>query len=136
MAVKFIDHSSPVWVSERSCSHSMTVFFLILHLLCFSVVYKIEFGSQVQDVGLFWERKGRLNYLLLDLFSQLAALFSGHGTLRSEDEELGRRRGWMGKTRWSPVMSAKNKILKSKQFSLDGNGDISSTNKYVDLERR
>ena len=68
MAVKFIDHSSPVWVSERSCSHSMTVFFLILHLLCFSVVYKIEFGSQVQDVGLFWERKGRLNYLLLDLF--------------------------------------------------------------------
>ena len=86
MAVKFIDHSSPVWVCERSCGHSMTVFFLILHLLCFSVVYKIEFGSQVQDVGLFWERKGRLNYLLIDLFSQLAALFSGHGTLRYDED--------------------------------------------------
>ena len=40
------------------------------------------------------------------------------GTLRYEDGELGLRRGWMSKTRSSPVVSAKNKILKSKQFSL------------------
>ena len=40
------------------------------------------------------------------------------GTLRYEDGELGRRRGWMGKTRSSPVVHAKNKILKIKQFSL------------------
>ena len=39
-------------------------------------------------------------------------------TLRYEDGELGRRRGWMMKTRSSAVVSAKNKILKSKQFSL------------------
>ena len=40
------------------------------------------------------------------------------GTLRYEDGELGRRRAWMGKTRSSPVVHAKNKILKIKQFSL------------------
>ena len=38
-------------------------------------------------------------------------------TLRYEDGELGRRRGWMSKTRWGPVVPAKNNILKSKQFS-------------------
>ena len=45
-------------------------------------------------------------------------LFFSLGTLRYEDGEPGRRRGWMRKTRSSPVVPAKNKILKSKQFSL------------------
>ena len=40
------------------------------------------------------------------------------GTLRYEDGEPGRRRGWMRKTRSSPVVPAQKKILKSKQFSL------------------
>jgi len=44
--------------------------------------------------------------------------FKELGTLRYEDGELGRRRGCMRKTGSSPVAPAKNKILKSKQFSL------------------
>ena len=40
------------------------------------------------------------------------------GTLRYEDGEPGRRREWMRKTRSSPVVPVKKKILKSKQFSL------------------
>ena len=40
------------------------------------------------------------------------------GTLRYEDGDLGRRRGWMSKTRSSPVVPAKSKILKIKQFSV------------------
>ena len=43
--------------------------------------------------------------------------FSGRVSL-TRDGELGRRRGWMRKTRSSPVVPAKKKILKSKQFSL------------------
>ena len=41
------------------------------------------------------------------------------GTLRYEDGELRRRRAWMRKTRSSPVVHAKNKILKSQQFDDD-----------------
>ena len=40
------------------------------------------------------------------------------GTLRYEDGELGWRRGWMSKTRSGPVVPAKSKILKRKQFSV------------------
>ena len=40
------------------------------------------------------------------------------GTLRYEDGELGRRRGWTSKTRSRPVVLTKNKILKSKEFLL------------------
>ena len=38
----------------------------------------------------------------------------------------------MSKTRSSPVVSAKGEPI----FTWNGNGDISFTNKYVDLERR
>ena len=48
----------------------------------------------------------------------LVTLMFKVGTLRYEDGELGGRRRWMRKTRSSPVVPAKNKILKSKQFSL------------------
>ena len=40
------------------------------------------------------------------------------GILRDADGELGRQRGWMSTTRSSPVVPAKNKILKGKQFSV------------------
>ena len=56
----------------------------------------------------------RFSNLIVGVFPRLGFIL---GTLRYEDGELGRRRGWMGKTRSSPVVHAKNKILKIKQFS-------------------
>lgn len=41
----------------------------------------------------------------------------------------------MSKTRSSAVVPVKNKS-KQANFTWNGNGDISFTNKYVDLERR
>ena len=57
-------------------------------------------------------------HFLTDLIARFTVFPRIIGTLRYEDGELGLRRGWMSKTRSSPVVSAKNKILKSKQFSL------------------
>ena len=86
----FLTHGAP---RARLARESSAITFT----LCFSVVYKIEFWSQVWHWPLLRVKSSIKLFATGPFFLQRVVSFSGYRTLTYEDGELGRRRGWITK---------------------------------------